>query len=420
MKVAMFTNTYLPHVGGVAESVNRLSEDCRERGHQVCVVAPRFPKMPDQEHYVIRVPAIQNFNGSDFSVSLPAPFSLSKALDDFKPEIIHTHHPYLLGDTALRVSATRDLPLILTYHTMYEQYTHYVPVDSPRFKRFVIELAIRFANLCDHVIAPSESIAQILKTRGVTAPMTVIPTGVDCAKFSNGDGKKIREQMNIPQHAFVVGHVGRLAPEKNLIFLAQALVTFLQKRSNVHCLIIGDGPSAEDMQAIFTQSKVQSRVHFAGIQRGSTLIDHYHAMDVFAFASKTETQGMVLAEAMAAGVPVIALEAPGVREIIKDQYNGCMLNTENIFRFALTLEEMHDLSKERFQAYKHAAVETAGQFSRDSSVTATLKLYEQLCTMERKSRQLNYNTWDSIRRIVKQEWEIWVNRISAGIEALSD
>ena len=167
MNIAMFTNTYLPHVGGVANSVRRLTEDCRERGHHVCVVAPEFPDMPDEEKEIIRVPAIQNFNGSDFSVSLPAPFLLSETLDEFKPEIIHTHHPYLLGDTALRVSANRDLPLVLTYHTMYERYTHYVPGDSPRFKRFVIELASGFANLCDHVIAPSESIAQILKERNI-------------------------------------------------------------------------------------------------------------------------------------------------------------------------------------------------------------------------------------------------------------
>ena len=420
MKIAMFTNTFTPHVGGVAESVKRLTEDCRNAGHDVCIVTPEFADMPENEHDVVRVPAIQNFNGSDFSVSLPAPLKLSHALDRFAPEIIHTHHPYLLGDTALRVSARRNLPLLFTYHTMYEDYTHYVPVDSPQLKRFVIELATGYANLCDHLIAPSESIAAILQERGVHTPITVIPTGVDCAQFASGDEERARQQANIPEDAFVIGHVGRLAPEKNLLFLAQAVAMFLQQASHAYFLIVGDGVCIQEMEAIFEQVGVRNQIYFAGVQQAPELMDYYHAMDLFVFASKTETQGMVLAEAMSAGVPVIALDAPGSREIVQDGINGRLLSPEEVEIFAETLAEAAALSQQETQKWQQAALKTAQRFSRAASLEKVLALYEEVLTVTYKSRGLEDDTWETLGRAVKQEWEIWSNRLSAGLQALSE
>lgn len=420
MKIAMFTNTFTPHVGGVAESVKRLMEDCRQAGHEVCVVAPEFADMPEDEYNVVRVPAIQNFNGSDFSVSLPSPLKLSHALDLFDPEIVHTHHPYLLGDTALRVSASRNLPLVFTYHTMYEDYTHYVPADSPQFKRFVIELATGYANLCDHLIAPSESIAGILQERGVHTPITVIPTGVDCEQFASGDGARARQQANIPEDAFVIGHVGRLAPEKNLLFLARAVTIFLQQTAHAYFLIIGDGTSTQEMEAIFEHAGVRDRVYFAGVQQVPALIDYYHAMNVFIFASKTETQGMVLAEAMSAGVPVIALDAPGAREIVQDGMNGRLLSAEEVEVFAETLAEISARSQQEIHEWQQATLKTAQQFSRSASLEKVLALYEEILKITHKSRGLEDDTWEALGRSVRQEWEIWSNRLNAGLHALSE
>ncbi|MDY0093626.1 MAG: glycosyltransferase [Candidatus Vecturithrix sp.] len=420
MKIAMFTNTFTPHVGGVAESVKRLTEDCRNAGHDVCVIAPEFADMPENEHDVVRVPAIQNFNGSDFSVSLPAPLTLSHELDRFAPEIIHTHHPYLLGDTALRVSARRNLPLVFTYHTMYEDYTHYVPVDSPQLKRFVIELATGYANLCDHLIAPSESIAVILQERGVHTPITVVPTGVDCDQFASGDGVRARQQANIPEDAFVIGHVGRLAEEKNLLFLAKAVALFLQQASHAYFLIVGEGSCIQELETIFEQAGVRDQIYFAGVQKAPELMDYYHAMDLFVFASKTETQGMVLAEAMSAGAPVIALDAPGAREIVQDGKNGRLLSTEDVEVFAETLAEAAALSQQEIKKWQQAALKTAQRFSRAVSLKKILALYEEVLTVTHKSRGLEDDTWETLGRAVKQEWEIWSNRLSAGLQALSE
>ena len=185
----MFTNTYLPHVGGVARSVSTYEEEFRRRGHDVRIVAPQFEGAMESTEHVLRTPAIQNFNGSDFSVTIPQPGLIAEFLDGFRPDILHSHHPFLLGDAALRAAWTRRLPLVFTHHTLYEQYTHYVPLDSEALQRVAIQMATEYCNLCTHVIAPSQSIAELLVQRGVTTPITVIPTGIDLDFFGSGDGR---------------------------------------------------------------------------------------------------------------------------------------------------------------------------------------------------------------------------------------
>ncbi|HSG05034.1 MAG TPA: glycosyltransferase, partial [Nitrospiria bacterium] len=294
MKILMFTNTFPPHVGGVAHSVASFMEDYRRLGHRVLVVAPIFPGTPAKEKGIVRIPAIQNFNGSDFSVRLPIPSFLFPKLDGFEPDVIHSHHPFLLGDTALRVAAWKKAPLVFTHHTMYERYTHYVPGDSPQMKRFVKELSTGYANLSDAVIAPSESIAEILRGRGVETPITEIPTGVDLSEFEKGDGEGFRRRHGIPEDAFVVGHLGRLAPEKNLVFLARAMNRFLKRDPTAHAVIAGSGPIQEELKRIFAKGGNSGRCHLIGTVLPADRTHAYHAMNVFAFASQTETQGMVL------------------------------------------------------------------------------------------------------------------------------
>jgi glycosyltransferase involved in cell wall biosynthesis len=294
MNILMVTNTFTPHVGGVAKSVAAFTETYRQLGHRVLVITPEFESMPENETDVIRVPAIQNFNGSDFSVRLPIPGYVFASLDEFRPDIVHSHHPFLLGDTALLIAASFDVPLVFTHHTMHEQYTHYVPLDSPQLKRFVVQLATGYANLSDRVIAPSQSIAKILEGRGVETAIEVIPTGVDVQRMTQGNGSAIRERMKIPAGVQVIGHTGRLAPEKNLQFLAEAVAEFIDCHPKTHFLVIGDGPSKTEIETIFKNSGLDSHLHFTGNLKGQDLVDSYHAMDIFAFASKSETQGMVL------------------------------------------------------------------------------------------------------------------------------
>lgn len=418
MNIVMFTNTYTPHVGGVARSVEAFCTEYRRRGHRVMIVAPEFPEAPAAEPDVERIPALQNFNGSDFSVVLPVSGLLSDLLDKFQPAIVHSHHPYLLGMTALRVARYRELPLVFTHHTLYEQYTHYVPGDSPQFRRFVTELATRYANLCDQVFAPSESIVEVLGERGVKAPVAVVPTGVRLDRFARGDGKRFRKTIEIPENAFVVGHLGRLAEEKNLTFLAEAVAEFLETDRGAHFLVAGKGPQEEDIRAIFARRNLGARLHAVGVLEPSKLSDAYHAMDVFAFASKSETQGMVLTEAMAAGVPVVALDAPGARDVVRDGRNGRLLRDESRAGFRQALQSVARGSASHRNALAQEALETARAFSLPRTADKALACYETLSEQAFIARPQEYERWEQIVDLIKAEWDIVKGVVAATGSAL--
>lgn len=407
MNIVMMTNTYLPHIGGVARSVSSFTEEYRALGHRVLVVAPKFAGAPEHEPDVVRVPAIQNFNGSDFAAVLPFFSDLASALDAFHPDLIHAHHPYLLGMTALREARTRNLPLVFTHHTRYEYYTHYVPMDSPALKRFVVELATRYANLCDLVFAPGESIAQLLRQQGVKTPIEVVPTGIRLERFSHGAGNRLRRALKIPEKAFVVGHVGRLAPEKNLGFLAEAVAAFLAHRPNAHFLVAGRGPCEAEILSLCAAAQVADRLHQVGVLVDQDLADAYHAMDVFAFASYSETQGLVLVEAMAAGTPVVALDAPGVREVVIDQCNGRLVIHQDKAKFSAALDWVYALPPSHRKALEEAARRTAEHFSLPRMAAKALGCYQTLLA----SRQLPHSAaedeaWEQVLRRIKIEWEI--------------
>jgi glycosyltransferase involved in cell wall biosynthesis len=407
MNIVMLSNTFTPHVGGVARSLEAFTAEYRRRGHRVMVVAPEFSHAPTEETDVLRIPAVQNFNGSDFSVVLPISGLLSRTLDQLQPEIVHAHHPYLLGMTALRIARYRELPLVFTHHTLYEQYTHYVPGDSPTLRQFVIELATQYANLCDQVFAPSESIASLLHERGVFAPVAVVPTGVRMERFAQGDGAGFRAAMGIPGDAFVIGHLGRLAPEKNLAFLAEAVAAFLESDTAAHFLVVGKGPSEVDIRRIFERRGLSRRLWLPGVLEHPRLADAYHAMDAFAFASKTETQGMVLTEAMAAGVPVIALDASGVREIVQDGCNGWLLGEETRDAFRDALRWIAHMDSAQRGALSRAALERADAFSLPRTADKALACYEVL-----KSKTLlsagadEHERWENLLHLIKAEWDI--------------
>jgi 1,2-diacylglycerol 3-alpha-glucosyltransferase len=418
MNILIFTNTYVPHVGGVARSVAAFVEEYRERGHQVLVVAPEFPDVPRDEIDVVRVPAIQKFNASDFSVALPPLAGLGEKLDEFQPDIVHSQHPFLLGMTALRVARYRNLALVFTHHTLYEQYTHYVPGDSPAMKRFAINLATRYANLCDQVFAPSESIEKLLRERGVTSPISVVPTGVHLEDFSHGDGKAIRRGMGIPDDAFVVGHLGRLAPEKNLEFMAQAVADFVGNHPDAHFLLVGTGPSEGAVRTIFARAGIADRLHMAGILQKKQLADALDAMNLFAFASRSETQGMVLTEAMAAGLPVVALDASGAREVVRDGHNGRLLKDPSPAEFSAALQWLAELPPDAMQAMKRNALDTAEAFSMPHTADKALACYEEAIARMPDRFGRDEGDWENVVAWIWAEWEILKSVAGAGDAAI--
>lgn len=423
MNILMMTNTYKPLVGGLEKSVEAFSHELRARGHRIIIVVPEYEGMKPEED-VIRIPAVQNFNGSDFSVQLPIPSVLVEALGDFRPDIVHAHHPFLVGDTALRVASKYNVPLVFTHHTLYEENVHYVPGNQEALKRFVIELSTGYANLADRVFAPSESVKQMIESRGVHTPVEVVPTGIYVETFSRGAGpagggagRAFRKAHGIPADAFVVGHLGRLAPEKNLEFLARSVAGFLKKHPEAHFLVVGKGPSEETIPQILNEAGAGpadggagDRLHLPGVLKGKNLVHAYHAMDVFAFASQSETQGLVLTEAMAAGVPIVAVDAPGVREVVKDEVNGRLLARQNEKDFVQALEWIRRRSPSELKKIQQACRETANDFSMEKNVQKALGVYTSLAMVQGFVRSFSEdNPWARTGRLIHAQWDLIKN-----------
>lgn len=419
MKILMFTNTYTPHVGGVARSVSELAAGLRRAGDEVLVVAPEYGNTAIAEPGVRRIPAVQNFAGSDFSVPLPLSPGLAEATEIFNPDIIHSHHPFLLGDTALRTASLLDVPVVFTHHTRYELYGHYVAQDSELLKRLALSLSLGYCDLCDGVIAPSRSIADFLAEHGVRTPVSVVPTGVDVSCFAAGERARGRFARSIPEDVFLAGHVGRLAPEKNLAFLTEAFVLFLRRNSKAHVLIVGDGSSRPAMQQAFEREGMGNRAHFAGMLKGGALADAYAAMDVFGFSSFSETQGLVLVEAMTTGCPVVALDAPGARDVVTDGLNGRLLDADtDVAGFAVALEALATAGDSHRQAMRRAALETAADYAIDKTVARTQAYYQRILSGNRRHGAENSGLWARARRSLAREMEILGNFAYAAADAI--
>lgn len=420
MNICHFTNTFLPHVGGVARAVQTLLEDQREAGHRVLVVAPEFAegKAPARvERSVVRIAALTHFNDSDFSVRLPLAAALEERLSDFPADLIHAHHPFLLGDTALREASKRGVPVVFTHHTLYEHYTHYLPMQSETAGDFAAEVATRFANRCAAVVAPSRSVRDLIVARGVVTPVHVIPTGIDTQLLASGDGMAARAAHGLPVDAPVIGHLGRLAEEKNLRYLSVSIGQAMRARPEAWALIVGDGPARADMEQVLASLGVASRVVFAGKLTGRRLRDACAAMDLFAFASLSETQGLVLAEVMAAGVPVVALDASGVREMVRDGKNGRLLPSnapEDVFSRVLVNGLRRVATRLR---WAEAARRTAATVDRTRTNRRLLSLYDEVVREQSRARRTT-SLKPALARIVT-EGQIIADKAGAFIRAVT-
>jgi glycosyltransferase involved in cell wall biosynthesis len=262
--------------------------------------------------------------------------------------------------------------------------------------------------MCQQVIAPSQSVKDILLKRRVKAPIAVIPTGINVEAFGKGSGFSFRQENRIPAHAMVIGHVSRLAPEKNLDFMIPALIKLLNKDKRVHALIVGRGPSVPMIREKFKSANLQKRLHMPGYLDGQRLIDAYHAMDVFAFASLSETQGIVLTEALAAGVPVVAIDSPGVREVVKNNVDGRLVGKPDQKGFIRALEWVLNQPAERLKIIKKHARKSAARYSLGHCTLRMLKVYKRLV-----SKKIPHSAWHNFEDRVKADWDIIRNLVKA-------
>jgi 1,2-diacylglycerol 3-alpha-glucosyltransferase len=328
VRIALFTNNYLPFCGGVTISVETLRRGLEARGHEVWVMAPRFRGVAGSAPGVIRYPSIPATTYPEFPLAIPYAPAVTARVRALAVDVFHAHHPFLLGPAAERLARRAGRPLVFTYHTRYEKYAHYVPLTRPLVEAAAVRLSTRFAARVDAVIAPSVVVRDELERRGVQAPVAVVPTGVDLERFRPGDRQTARRALGLPEHAPVLLYVGRLDREKSVDRVLLAFERIASTVPRARLLLVGHGKEAERLRRRAATLSAAAGVQFLGVRAHDTLPVCYQAADLFLFASETETQGLVLAEAAACGLPAVAVDASGCDEVVRDGDTGLLTKND--------------------------------------------------------------------------------------------
>jgi glycosyltransferase involved in cell wall biosynthesis len=325
MRVLFISDVYFPRVNGVSTSIRTFRADLRDVGVGSILVAPDYgPKASADEPGVVRVPAGRvPGDPEDRRMKIGALYRCLSQLDAQHFDLVHIHTPFLAHYFGVSFGKRRHIPVIATYHTFFEEYLHhYVPLLPRSLGR---TLARRFTrSQCAQlaaIVAPSEPMRELLCEYGVDTPMHVIPTGLPADRYLPGQGARFRSRFGIAPGRPLLLYVGRVAHEKNIEFLLHALVALRRTRPGVMLVIAGAGPAREHLQAMVRQLGITADVPFIGyLDRERGLADCYAAANVFVFASRTETQGLVLLEAMAQGCPVVSTAQLGTASILQP---GC-------------------------------------------------------------------------------------------------
>ncbi|MBM3449654.1 MAG: glycosyltransferase family 4 protein [Armatimonadetes bacterium] len=380
MRIGFITDSYHPRISGVVISIALLAAQLRLRGHDVHVVAPRVVGYEDDEPHVHRLPSLTVPAYPDFPIFRPDPrpfveFAVRQRLD-----ILHAHSPFLSGLLAEAASRRTGAKLFFSHHTRYSEYVHYLPWIPAKVARWLVNRRVRtFCARVDRVIAPSASVHRLLVADGVSAPIEVIPTGsVDLETIARL-APHARADAGIPPGVPLVLTASRLTPEKSAEDVLRA-VAEMDRRTWL--IVLGGGPLARPLSDLAAALGIASRTRFLGDQPHEDVLRWMKAADLFLFASRTETQGMVVSEAMACGLPVVAVEAPGVDEAVRDGQTGRLVTPAALG--AVADELMRDAHARARMASE--AVVAASAFGRGAIADRLLALYRAV-GKERSARR---------------------------------
>lgn len=338
LRVLFISDVYFPRVNGVSTSIRTFRSDLGECGVETTLIAPQYAAEAAEEDYkVLRVPSAGvPGDPEDRRMRWGA---LGRALDAFQPgsiDLIHIHTPFIAHYAGVRAARATGIPCIATYHTFFEEYLHhYVPVLPRRLGRVLARSFTR--SQCRDVnalVAPSDPMREALLAYGVETPIHVLPTGLPADRFRQGDGLRFRQLAGLQADRPLMLYVGRVAHEKNIGFLVRTFAEVVKRVPRAMLVIAGEGPAQGGLKKQVEELRLQDSVRFVGyLDRNQSLLDCYAAADVFAFASRTETQGLVLLEAMAQGAPIVSTAELGTKSILTPGC-GAIIVEENLDAFA--------------------------------------------------------------------------------------
>lgn len=383
-RVLMCSESYLPRISGVAHSLHALTTGLRARGMRVLIAAPKYPGYTDTDPDVVRFPSFRLPNQREFPLAIPYAPAVWRRLLDEELDLVHTHAPFLMGAVAARLARRKRLPLVFTHHTLYDEYVHYAPlvsrkVGAPAIRKFVTS----YANRCACVIAPSRTLAQRLRQHGVRTRIETVATGaIDPVLFGSLDPSGVRQSYGIPVDRPLLVTASRLAREKSVDLVLEAFAKILARRA-ASLLVVGGGPEERALRALAQRLGVSSHTAFTGLLPHRRALECVAAGDVFIYGSQTETQGMVVVEAMAAGIPVVAVGAGGVPDAVTEGSTGYLVpaDADALASRAVALLDDPGLRKMMGRAGQDAA----RAYSLDVVTQRVIDVYRSLVPAQRRA-----------------------------------
>ena len=383
MHVLMVSDVYFPRINGVSTSIQTFRNALARLGVRVTVVAPDYPgtdREADADDDIVRLPSrAVPLDPEDRLMRWSSLADLDRRLASADFDLVHIQTPFAAHYAGLRLARARGIPCIATYHTHFEEYLcHYIRfLPRSALRAAARRLARHQCNALDSVVVPSQPMAATLRDYGVTQPLHVIATGLPESQFASGDGRRFRQAWGIAPERKVALFVGRAAFEKNIGFLLDMLALARRQQPHLLLVIAGEGPALPALRRQAAALRIEDHVRFVGyLPRESGLRDCYAAADVFTFASHTETQGLVLLEAMAIGLPVLAIPALGAAEIILPR-RGAVAAADTPEAFAAQLVALLDRPA-KLAAMADDAVDFAREWDAATQGARLAALYREL------------------------------------------
>ncbi|CAG1006897.1 1,2-diacylglycerol 3-alpha-glucosyltransferase [Anaerolineales bacterium] len=376
LRIGLFTDTYAPQVNGVSISLQLISEGLQKRGHQVTVFAPKFPGYTDDQPGVVRLPSLKYLNDPPIYVAVLGTPRSTWSLSRKHFDVLHAHSPLTVGLLAYLTASTKNLPLIYTYHTSIMDYTHYLKVIGGTG---VIRHAARWfsatsTNLGHQIVVPSPKFYRLLLEQKVKKPIHVIPNGIDLSNFKTAKNPgSFRNRLGLKPDTPMLLSVGRVDPEKRLDFLIDAFALMADRVPDAHLIFAGDGSSRKKLEEHAAATKVNNRIHFLGMVKRVELPDLLHDATVFLSASTTEVHPISVIEAIASGLPLVAVQDEAFEGMIVEGENG-HLTPLDVDAYADKLASLVN-DPERLARYGKRSLELSEKYSIESQVRTLEQLY---------------------------------------------
>lgn len=383
MNIAFFTDSYHPYVSGVVNSIDRFKKELERQGHKVYIFAPAYPAAEEEEG-VFRFLSLPAVVQKDFRLAIPLSRKLIPVLKSLELDIIHTHTPFLMGILARYGARKLGIPLVFTFHTLYDKYLHYLPVAGGMITPFLNYYLREYCNSCNLLIAPSAYVERELQSLGINVPVVNVSTGIDLTPFKNNDEEELnhlRKIYKIAEEEKILIFVSRLGEEKNPLFLLQAYHRLIDKyRFRPRLIIVGDGPEREKMESYCQKKGFLEQVIFTGKKKYEEVVKFYKMSTLFVFPSKTETQGLVTLEDMAGGLPVVAVNAAGSSAMVEHGVDGFLVE-EDVDEFARAIYRI--LTDEMiYNKMKKNALKKAEELSIEKMAGRLLAAYKKISNRE--------------------------------------